>query len=131
MRDFGLVSGSNSTNNYMLHKCKVALKKVEWITFHDIGINHELIFIIILGILSSYIAILFNHVLSKLIFLRVKLKNPLFSNRWRWGPIVALFIGFPVHFMHYGETKMCDMFFSEKDMTTLKGIIIFTQSFRW
>ncbi len=43
--------------------------------FEDIGLNHEIIFVVILGVLSAKIAILFNHILLKIIFLRVKVKN--------------------------------------------------------
>jgi chloride channel 2 len=91
------------------------IKPPKHTTFDDIGINHELIFIIILGILSSKVAILFNHILTKIIFLRVKLKNPFISNRWKWCTTVILFIsfiGFPINYMHMGEKAACDMFFS-------------------
>lgn len=90
--------------------------------FEDIGLNHEIIFIVILGVLSSKIAILFNHILTKLIFLRVKLKNPFISNRWKWCSTVVLFIsfiGFPITYMHMGEKAICDMFFSVKDLEDL------------
>ena len=87
--------------------------------FEDIGLNHEIIFIIILGVLSSKIAILFNHILTKLIFLRVKLKNPFIMNRWKWCATATLFIsiiGFPITYMHLGEKAACDMFFSTKEL---------------
>jgi chloride channel 2 len=83
--------------------------------FEDIGLNHELIFIVIFGVICSKVAILFNHILLKLIFLRVKLKNPFISNRWKWCSTVILFIsiiGFPITYMHLGEKAICDMFFS-------------------
>jgi len=66
---------------------------------HNINLNHEIIFFIILGFISAWIAGLFNHVLTKLIFLRVRLKNPFISNRWKWCTTVSLFIsiiGFPI-----------------------------------
>jgi chloride channel 2 len=83
--------------------------------FEDIGLNHEIIFIIILGVLCAKIAIMFNHILTKLIFIRVKLKNPFISNRWKWCTTITLFIsviGFPIAYMHMGEKAVCDMFFS-------------------
>ena len=90
--------------------------------FEDIGLNHEIIFIIILGVLSSKVAFLFNHILTKLIFLRVKLKNPFFTNRWKWCSTIILFIsiiGFPITYMHFGEKAACDIFFSSHDITTV------------
>ena len=90
--------------------------------FEDIGLNHEIIFIIILGVLCSKIAFLFNHILTKLIFLRVKLKNPFISNRWKWCSTIILFIsivGFPITYMHFGEKAVCDIFFSTHDITTV------------
>ena len=92
--------------------------------FEDIGLNHELIFIVIFGVICSKVAILFNHILLKLIFLRVKLKNPFISNRWKWCSTVILFIsiiGFPITYMHLGEKAICDMFFSTQDLGDLKG----------
>lgn len=91
--------------------------------FEDIGLNHEIIFIIILGVLSAKVAILFNHILLKLIFLRVKLKNPFISNRWKWCTTVSLFIsiiGFPILYLHLNEKNIDNMFFTElKDLGDL------------
>ena len=71
-----------------------------------IGLNHEIIFIIILGVLSAKVAVAFNHILTKLLFLRVKLKNPFISNRWKWCSMVSLFISFisfPIMIFHFSE----------------------------
>lgn len=62
--------------------------------------------------------------LTKLIFLRVRLKNPFISNRWKWCTTVSLFIsiiGFPIHYMHFNEKTIDNMFFSNYNMETLKG----------
>lgn len=67
---------------------------------------------------------LFNHVLTKLIFLRVRLKNPFISNRWKWCTTVSLFIsiiGFPIHYMHLSEKNIDNMFFANENMETLKN----------
>lgn len=88
----------------------------------NINLNHEIIFFVILGFISAGVAGLFNHVLTKLIFLRVRLKNPYISNRWKWCVTVSLFIsfiGFPIHYMHFSEKKIGDMFFSIHNMETL------------
>ena len=90
----------------------------------DIDINHEVIFFVILGLLSAGVAGLFNHVLTKLIFLRVRLKNPFMSNRWKWCITVSLFIsliGFPLKFMHFSEKIICNMFFSNESIQDLPG----------
>ena len=93
--------------------------------FEDIGLNHEIIFIIILGVLCAKVAILFNHILLKLIFLRVKLKNPFISNRWKWCSTVVLFIsiiGFPINYLHINEKNIGNMFFNDiKDLGDLKN----------
>jgi len=89
--------------------------------FEDIGLNHEIIFIIILGVLCAKIAILFNHILLKIIMLRVRLKNQFISNRWKWCSTVILFIsiiGFPINYLHFNEKNIGNMFFSEyKDLS--------------
>jgi H+/Cl- antiporter ClcA len=82
-------------------------------------LNHEISFFIILGFLSSRIAIMFNHVLTKIIFLRVKLKNPFISNRWKWCTMVTLFISFitfPIPFFHLSEKQVFNELFSSHDL---------------
>lgn len=82
----------------------IAIPNHTYIT--GINLNHEMIFFVILGYISAQVAGLFNHVLTKLIFLRVRLKNPFISNRWKWCTTVSLFIsiiGFPIHYMHFNE----------------------------
>ena len=104
--------------------------------FEDIGLNHELLFCALLGVVCAQVAILFNNVLSKIIFLRVRLKNPFISNRWKWCLTCSLFIslfGFPVKQLHLREKIIGNMFFSEKDLAKTKGnsIFIFTLIQRW
>ncbi len=112
---------------HMMHSLPI-IKPPKHTEFEDIGLNHEIIFVIILGVLCSKIAILFNHILTKLIFLRVKLKNPFISNRWKWLSTISLFIsiiGFPISFMHFGEKAACDIFFSNQDITHASGTLKF------
>ena len=88
--------------------------------FDSFGLDHEIFFCIILGFLCSRIAILFNHIFTKIIFLRVKLKNKFISNRWKWCSTVSLFIsiiGFPIVLMHYPDKSIHDMFFSVHDLS--------------
>lgn len=71
--------------------------------FEPLEFDHEIFFYIGLGIISGFIAGLQNIILSKLVFLRTKLKAPFFANRWYWTIGVAVFIGlitFPIEFLH-------------------------------
>jgi len=105
---------------FMMHSLPF-IRPPDHTNFEDIGINHELIFVIILGVLSAKIAVLFNHILLKIIFLRVKVKNPFISNRWKWCSTVIIFIsiiGFPINYMHFSEKNIGNMFFSShKDLS--------------
>ena len=107
---------------HMMHSLP-PIKPPKHTQFQDVYLNHEIIFFIILGLISASIAGLFNHVLTKLIFLRVKLKNPFISNRWKWCSTVSLFIsviGFPIYYMHFNEKKIQDMFFGLEDLEDQK-----------
>lgn len=93
-------------------------------------LNHEIIFFIILGLLSGKIAGQYNSILSKMVFFRVKLRMPFISHRWKWclsvGLVIAL-LSYPVPFMHYGDKKFINMFFSELSFSKQKGGSMFTQ----
>lgn len=96
------------------------IRTPEHTNFEDIGLNHEIIFIIIFGVLCGKIAVLFNHILLKIIFLRVRVKNQFISNRWKWCSTVVLFISiisFPIEYFHINEKNIDNQFFSNvKDM---------------
>ena len=77
--------------------------------YEGIGLTHEILFFALLGVICSKVAVMFNHVLTKLIFLRVKLKNPFISNRWKWCSMVSLsisFVTFPIMFLHLSEKQI-------------------------
>lgn len=109
---------------FMMHSLP-PIKPPEHTNFEDIGLNHEIIFVIILGVLCAKVAILFNHILLKIIFLRVKVKNQFISNRWKWCSTVIMFIsiiGFPINYLHLNEKNIDNMFFSNvKDLGDLKN----------
>ena len=70
--------------------------------YETVRIDHEIIFFALLGLLSGCLGATFIHVLSKIIYLRAKLKMPFISNRWKWCTTVALIVGlvsFPVEFL--------------------------------
>jgi H+/Cl- antiporter ClcA len=67
--------------------------------FNPVSIDHEIIFFALLGLICGLISALFIHVLTKIIFLRIKLKLPFISDRWKWCIFVSLVVGlisFPV-----------------------------------
>jgi H+/Cl- antiporter ClcA len=76
-----------------------AVELFDMTQFDPVPINHEIILFALLGVICGLIAALFIHVLTKIIFLRVKLKLPFISDRWKWCFSVALIVGlisFPV-----------------------------------
>jgi chloride channel 2 len=62
-------------------------------TFSAIAIDHEIFFYALLGILCGILGALFVHVLTKIIFLRARLKLPFISHRWKWCFTIALIVG--------------------------------------
>lgn len=90
--------------------------------FESLGLNYEIFFFMLLGWITSKVGVLFNHVLTKLLFLRVKLKNPFISNRWKWCTLVSLFISiisFPIPAFHFGEKSIFEQLIQEKDLSQL------------
>ncbi len=89
-----------------MHSHLSFVKPPAYTEYEELDIDHELIFIIILGYLSAKISALFIDILTKIIFLKAKLKNPLLLNRWKWCIIVSLFISFiqfPMKIFHFPE----------------------------
>jgi chloride channel 2 len=90
----------------VLHSHIPAVKPPNFTNFEEYQINHELIFIVILGWMSAQIGALFINTLTKIIFLKAKLKNPLLLHRWKWCLIVSLFISiiqYPLRILHFPE----------------------------
>jgi H+/Cl- antiporter ClcA len=56
----------------------------------NIDIDHELILYAILGVLCGVFGALFIQVMTKILFVRHRLKVPWISDRWRWCFMVAL-----------------------------------------
>lgn len=93
--------------------------------FPIIHIDHEIIFYSILAVIMAGIAGLFNHVLTKFIFLRTKLKQPFIAHRWKFCMAVGLFIAgisYPVKFMRLSEKVLCEQMFSIHEVSETKGI---------
>lgn len=83
--------------------------------FDPVQLNHEIFFFMLLGVICGLMAALFITVLTKILFLRVKLKLPFISERWKWCPTVALvvsLISFPVQFMQLPDKKVINAMFN-------------------
>ncbi len=64
-------------------------------------------------------ASVYNLVLTKMVFLRVRLKQPFISHRWKWCFSVALvisLISYPVSFMRFGDKKIINDFFADVEL---------------
>ena len=83
--------------------------------FDPVFIDHEIIFFAILGVICGLVAAVFIHVLTKIILLRVRLKLPFISDRWKWCLSVAVLVGlfsFPVQFMQLPDRKVINAMFN-------------------
>ena len=85
----------------------------------NIDIDHEIFLYAILGILSGIFGALFIQVMTKITFLRLKFKDSLISNRWRWCFFVAVISGlmkFPVPFMLISDYRILNHMFLINDL---------------
>lgn len=83
--------------------------------FNPVFIDHEIILFALLGIVCGLVSALFIHVLTKIILLRIRLKLPFISERWKWCISVALVVGlisFPVQFMQLPDRKVINAMFN-------------------
>lgn len=56
-------------------------------------LNHELIFFMMLGFICGGVAATSNLILSKIVFLRVKLKLPFITHRWKVFIMIKMYSG--------------------------------------
>ena len=80
----------------------------------DIEIDHELFLYAILGILCGVLGTVFIQVMTKIVFMRHKLKVPFISDRWKWCIGVALISGlmkFPCPFMMITDYRILNHMF--------------------
>lgn len=59
----------------------------------EVGHDYQYIFYGILGLLSGVLGSIFIQVLTKLIYLRTKIKAPFISNRWKLCTTIGLITG--------------------------------------
>jgi H+/Cl- antiporter ClcA len=87
--------------------------------FEHYTLNYELIFAGALGLLCGFLGGIFVHVLTKIVFLRVRLKNSFVMSRWKWCLSIGLIVGlvtYPIDFMRFGDKKILNTFFSHIDL---------------
>lgn len=83
--------------------------------FEAVELDKEIIFFGILGVLCGLLGTVLINILTRVIFLRDRLKVPFITNRWLWGLFVALvtsLITFPVEFMQLPHKTIVNAMFS-------------------
>lgn len=118
---------------YLMHSLPF-VKPPKYTVFEEYQLNHEVFFFIILGYLSAIVGRQFVNILSKVVFLRAKLKNPLLLNRWKWCFLVILFISvvqFPLKFLHFPERQVWNIMFSYSDISEATSKNSLIHYFRW
>jgi len=116
-----------ATWGVFMFKALAVFASVELFTttnYEAVQINHEVIFFALLGLLCGCLGALFIHVLSKIIYLRAKLKLPFISDRWKWCVSVALITGlvtFPVEFLQIPDKRVINSMFNIEDVSLQPG----------
>jgi hypothetical protein len=65
-----------------------------------------------------------NNVLTKLIYLKTKIKQPFIAHRWKYCLTVRFFIppiSYPVIFLRLSEKRLVDQMFYAGELRELKG----------
>lgn len=92
----------------------------------NIEVDHELFLYALLGVLSGIFGAVFIWVMTKITFMRHKLKIPIVSDRWKWCIGVALITGllkFPVGFMMVTDYKILNHMFLINELDNNEGMI--------
>jgi len=85
----------------------------------DVGHGYEYFFYGLLGACCGVLGSLFVQVLSRLIFLRTKIKAPFISNRWKLCGSIGLLTGistFCITFLRTPESQLMSQFFSAEPL---------------
>lgn len=106
------------------------LEMLEWLVLYSptkypmsITVDHEVFLFALLGIICGLLGAITIQVMTKIIFLRTRLKVPILSNRWLWCIGVGLIVGltkFPVHFMMANDYRILDHMFANKELDVNK-----------
>jgi len=102
------------------------LEKFGWLLLYEptsypmgIAVDHEILLFALLGIICGVIGAMSIQVMTKIIFLRTRLKIPILSDRWKWCIGVGIVCGlmkFPVHFMMASEYRILNHMFAQHDL---------------
>ena len=102
------------------------LEMIGWLTLYSptkypmgIKVDHEVFLFALLGIICGVLGAVSIQVMTKIIFLRTRLKTPILSDRWLWCISVGLIVGltkFPVHFMMASDYRILNHMFANQDL---------------
>ena len=101
-------------------------------TFYPLGIviDFEIFFFALLGVLCGLLGALYIQIMTKIVFLRTRLKIPIISDRWKWCIGVGLITGlikYPVYFMMASDYKIMNIMFSKNDLSaSIESAQLFT-----
>jgi H+/Cl- antiporter ClcA len=87
----------------------------------EVKTDVQYVFYIVLGALCGILGSGFISVLSKMIYLRAKMKLPFISNRWKLCTSVALIVGlctYPIDFLKTGDKVTINEMFSKDPLTS-------------
>jgi H+/Cl- antiporter ClcA len=90
-------------------------------TLYPMGIviDHEIFFFAILGIICGLVGALYVQVMTRIVFLRTRVKIPFISDRWKWCIGVGLITGlikYPVYFMMLSDYKIMNVMFAKHEL---------------
>ena len=89
-----------------------------------ITVDHEIFLYALLGIICGLIGAVSIQIMTRIIFLRTRLKIPVLSDRWKWCIGVGLITGlmkFPVHFMMASDYRILNHMFANQNLDSNKG----------
>jgi len=102
------------------------LEMLNWLVLYSptkypmaIVVDHEIFLFAFLGIICGLIGAVTIQVITKIIFLRTRLRVPILSDRWLWCIGVGIIVGlckFPVPFMMESDYRILNHMFANRDL---------------
>jgi chloride channel 2 len=90
----------------------------------EVGHGREYIYYGLLGLCCGILGSIFIQVLTKLIWLRTKIKAPFISDRWKLCTLIGLLTGiwtFCITFLKTPERQLLNQFFSQKSLDSFES----------
>lgn len=84
-----------------------------------ITVDHEVFLFALLGIICGLLGAVSIQIMTKIIFLRTRLKTPILSDRWKWCIGVGIVVGlvkFPVNFMMASDYRILNHMFANHEL---------------